>query len=93
MSDFEKIFQSEFTEQNQKHLLKVLEAGLKCLETNLPTNLYRDGLAADDFCMELMTHRIAELPLIDKHRPEFAILYREWLAANRKRIDAVLLKL
>ncbi|MEK9166956.1 MAG: hypothetical protein AAB836_01500 [Patescibacteria group bacterium] len=93
MSELEEIFQSEFTEENQKNLLRALNAGLLSLETRLPTNLKRDGLAADDFCMELMTHRTAELPLLAKYKPEFVDLYKTWVEANRKRIDTVLLRL
>lgn len=91
MSNLKNIFHSEFNEENRAHLLQVLEAGLKSMETHLPTNLFRDGgLAADDICMELMINQKAEFSWLDEVQPEFKKLYLEWVAANRKRIDTVL---
>lgn len=93
MSDLQKMFEREFTDENQAHLLRTVEAGLRCLETQMPTNLRRDGLAADDFGMELMFGQKAEMTWLADVKPEFANLYLEWVVANRKRIDAVLCRL
>ena len=90
MTDLQKMFHAEFTEPNQANLLRVLEAGLTSMETRLPTNFHRDGLAADDVCMAYMEHGKIEWPWLDETNPEFKRLYLQWAAANRKRIETVL---
>mgnify|MGYP001608913185 CR=1 FL=1 len=93
MSELEKIFQSEFTEENQLKLTGALNAGLTAFETLLPTNRIRDGLAASDFYEALMLRKTAELDVQEEYKPEFVDLYKTWVEANRKRIDTVLLRL
>lgn len=93
MSELEKIFQSEFTEENQQKLLRALNAGLSSFETLLPTNRIRDGIEASDFYEELMVRKTAELHVQAEYKPEFVALYKTWVEANRKRIDTVLLRL
>ncbi len=87
------MFRREPTDENQADLLRVLEAGLTSLQTQTPTNLHRDGLAADDLRITWMTDKRAEFSWLGDANTKNTEFYLNWVKRNREKIDAVLSKL